>query len=63
MTLSRMPSSAVGWPHSGAGIIACLLEGRQESDRAVNFSLWYAECCLYYQLWIYGEKQDALQRH
>ncbi len=43
-----------------AGIIAYLLEGRQETQRAVRFALWYAERCLYYQLQIYGDKLDAL---
>ena len=43
-----------------AGIIAYLLEGRQETERAIKFALWYAERCLYYQLQIYGEKIDAL---
>ena len=43
-----------------AGIIAYLLEGRQETERAVRFALWYAERCLHYQLQIYGDKIDAL---
>ena len=43
-----------------AGIIAYLLEGRQETERAIRFALWYAERCLYYQLQIYGDKIDAL---
>lgn len=43
-----------------AGIIAYLLEGRQETDRAIQFALWYAERCLHYQLQIYGDKIDAL---
>ena len=43
-----------------AGIIAYLLEGRQETERAIKFALWYAERCLYYQLQIYGDKIDAL---
>jgi len=43
-----------------AGIIAYLLEGRQETDRAIKFAIWYAERCLHYQLQIYGDKIDAL---
>ena len=43
-----------------AGIIAYLLEGRQETERAIKFALWFAERCLYYQLQIYGDKIDAL---
>ena len=43
-----------------AGIIAYLLEGRKETERAVKFALWYAERCLHYQLQIYGDKIDAL---
>ncbi|MBO4463513.1 MAG: hypothetical protein J5797_04885 [Prevotella sp.] len=43
-----------------AGIIAYLLEGRQETERAVRFALWYAERCLHYQLQIYGDKIDTL---
>ena len=43
-----------------AGIIAYLLEGRQETECAIRFALWYAERCLHYQLQIYGDKIDAL---
>ena len=43
-----------------AGIIAYLLEGRQETERAIKFALWFAERCLYYQLQIYGDKIDLL---
>ena len=43
-----------------AGIIAYLLEGRQETERAIKFALWYAERCLHYQLQLYGDKVDAL---
>ena len=43
-----------------AGIIAYLLEGRQETERAIRFATWYAERCLHYQLQIYGDKIDAL---
>ena len=43
-----------------AGIIAYLLEGRKETDRAIKFAVWYAERCLHYQLQIYGDKIDAL---
>ena len=43
-----------------AGIIAYLLEGRQETERAIKFALWYAERCLYYQLQIYGDRIDAI---
>ena len=43
-----------------AGIIAYLLEGRQETERAIRFAVWYAERCLHYQLQIYGDKIDAL---
>ena len=43
-----------------AGIIAYLLEGRQETERAIKFALWYAERCLHYQLEIYGDKINAL---
>ena len=43
-----------------AGIIAYLLEGRQETERAIKFALWYAERCLHYQLQIYGDRIDAI---
>ena len=43
-----------------AGIIAYLLEGHQETERAIKFALWFAERCLHYQLQIYGDKIDAL---
>jgi hypothetical protein len=43
-----------------AGIIAYLLEGHKETERAIKFALWYAERCLHYQLQIYGDKIDAL---
>ena len=43
-----------------AGIIAYLLEDRQETERAIKYALWYAERCLHYQLQIYGDKIDAL---
>ena len=43
-----------------AGIIAYLLEGRQETERAIKFAVWYAERCLFYQLQLYGNKIDAL---
>ncbi|MBQ7427020.1 MAG: hypothetical protein IJV20_07195 [Prevotella sp.] len=43
-----------------AGLVAYLLEGRQETERAIKFALWYAERCFYYQLLIYGDKIDAL---
>ena len=43
-----------------AGIIAYLLEGCQETERAIKFALWYAERCLHYQLQLYGTKIDAL---
>ena len=43
-----------------AGIIAYLLEGRKETERAIKFAIWYAERCLHYQLLIYGDKIDAL---
>ena len=43
-----------------AGIIAYLLEGRQETERAIKFAVWYAERCLHYQLQLYGDKIDAL---
>ena len=42
-----------------AGIIAYLLEGRKETERAIKFAVWYAERCLHYQLLIYGDKIDA----
>ena len=44
-----------------AGIIAYLLEGHKETERAIKFALWYAERCLHYQLQIYGNKIDALR--
>ena len=44
-----------------AGIIAYLLEGRQETERAIKFAVWYAEHCFHYQLLIYGNKIDALR--
>jgi len=43
-----------------AGIIAYLLEGRKETERAIQFAVWYAERCLHYQLQLYGDKIDAL---
>ncbi len=43
-----------------AGIIAYLLEDRQETERAIKFAVWYAERCFQYQLQIYGNKVDAL---
>ena len=43
-----------------AGIIVYLLEGRQETERAIKFAVWYAERCFQYQLQIYGNKVDAL---
>lgn len=46
-----------------AGIIAYLLEGRQETERAIRFAVWYAERCLHYQLQLYGNKIDALHDH
>ena len=46
-----------------AGIIAYLLEGRQETERAIKFAVWYAERCLHYQLLIYGDKIDALHNN
>jgi hypothetical protein len=46
-----------------AGIIAYLLEGRQETERAIRFALWYAERCLHYQLQLYGDKIDALHNN
>ena len=36
-----------------AGIIAYLLEGRKETERAIKFAVWYAERCLHYQLLIW----------
>ena len=46
-----------------AGIIAYLLEGRQETERAIKFALWYAERCLHHQLQLYGDKIDALHNN
>jgi len=43
-----------------AGLVAYLLEGRQETEKAIRFAVWFAERCLYYQLKIYGDKIDAL---
>ena len=43
-----------------AGLMAYVLEGRKETERAIKFALWYAERCLHYQLLIYGDKIDAL---
>ena len=43
-----------------AGLMAYLLEGRKETERAIRFALWFAERCLHYQLQIYGDKIDAL---
>ena len=45
-----------------AGIIAYLLEGRRETERAIKFALWFAERCLYYQQLLYGDKIDALNK-
>ena len=46
-----------------AGIIAYLLEGRQETECAIKFAVWYAERCLHYQLQLYGDKIDALHNN
>ncbi len=46
-----------------AGIIAYLLEGRQETERAIRSALWYAERCLHYQLQLSGDKIDALHNN
>lgn len=46
-----------------AGIIAYLLEGWQETDRAIRFAIWYAERCLHYQLQLYGERLDAIHNN
>ena len=46
-----------------AGIIAYLLEGRQETERAIKFALWFAERCFHYQMQIYGDKIDALHNN
>ena len=46
-----------------AGIIAYLLEGHKETERAIKFAVWYAERCLHYQLLIYGDKIDALHNN
>ena len=46
-----------------AGIIAYLLECRQETERAIKFALWFAERCFHYQLEIYGDKIDALHNN
>jgi hypothetical protein len=43
-----------------AGMIAYLLCDKQETDEAVNFALWYAERCLYYQMMLYGAQLDAI---
>ena len=43
-----------------AGMLAYLLEGRQETDRAIRFALWVAERCLHYQMQIYGDKINTL---
>ena len=43
-----------------AGLVAYLLEGRKETERAIKYAVWYAERCLHYQLQIYGDKIDAL---
>jgi len=46
-----------------AGILAYLLEGRQETERAIKFALWFAERCFHYQMQIYGDKIDALHNN
>ena len=43
-----------------AGILAYLLEGHKETERAIRFAVWFAERCFHYQLQIYGDKIDAL---
>jgi hypothetical protein len=39
------------------------LEGRQETERAIKFALWFAERCFHYQMQIYGDKIDALHNN
>ena len=45
-----------------AGLVAYLLEGRKETERAIRFALWFAERCFHYQMLIYGDKIDALNK-
>ena len=46
-----------------AGLVAYLLEGRQETERAIKFALWYAERCLHYQLDLWRQDRRPSQRH
>ena len=43
-----------------AGMVAYMLCDKQETDEAVEFALWYAERCLYYQMKLYGSQIDAI---
>ena len=43
-----------------AGMIAYMLCDKQETDEAVDFALWYAERCLYYQMKLFGSQLESI---
>ena len=43
-----------------AGMLAYSLAGHQETQEVIDFALWVAERCLYYQMKLYGNQVDAL---
>ncbi len=43
-----------------AGMVAYALAGYQETAEVINFALWVAERCLYYQVKLFGNQIDAL---
>jgi len=43
-----------------AGMLAYKLCGNEETDEAVNFAVWVAERCLYYQMKLFGSRLEAL---
>ena len=43
-----------------AGMVAYMLCDKQETDEVVEFAVWFAERCLYYQMKLFGDKIDAL---
>jgi hypothetical protein len=43
-----------------AGMVAFMLCDKVETDEAVDFAVWYAERCLFYQMKLYGSKLDAI---
>ena len=43
-----------------AGMLAYALSGHQETDAVIEFALWVAERCLYYQMELFGNQIDNL---